>query len=55
MTIWHCIFSAELTKNALFQTVILAILPTGKRRRCLIQNITVTRFKSVFKIKNFSL
>jgi len=28
-TTWHCILSAELTKNALFQTVFLAILPTG--------------------------
>jgi len=29
LTIWHCILSAELTRNALFQTVFLAILPTG--------------------------
>jgi len=30
LTTWHCIiFSAKLTKNTLFQTVFLAILPTG--------------------------
>jgi len=29
LTTWHRISSAELTKNALFQTVFLAILPTG--------------------------
>jgi len=28
-TIWHCIFSARLTKKALLQTVFLVILPTG--------------------------
>jgi len=30
LTIWHCILSAELIKNALLQIVFLAILPTEK-------------------------
>jgi len=29
LTIWHCILSAELAKNALFQTAFLAIFHTG--------------------------
>jgi len=28
-TTWHCILSAELTKNTFLRTVFLAILPTG--------------------------
>jgi len=30
LTTWHCILSAELTKNTPLQTLFLAILPTGK-------------------------
>jgi len=29
LTTWHCILSTKLTKNALLQTVFLAILPIG--------------------------
>jgi len=30
LTTWHCILNAELTKNALLQTVFFEILPTGR-------------------------
>jgi len=29
LAMWHCILSAEVTRNALLQTVFLAIFPTG--------------------------
>jgi len=31
LSIWHCILSAELTKDALHQTVFLAIFSTGNQ------------------------
>jgi len=43
LTIGHCIFSAELTKNALLRTVFLAILPTGMK------NLLRKRKENVFR------